>query len=154
MLHIFVLGEVSFLLGLFAAFVALRYKIKNDTGRHPKPDKARKHNSKPQDDWPLGAYTHQNHLCVEPKPRVYLKSNAEIRAAATRIYPGSEKWHVHATGMEAVKIEEKRAASGINPSSQKKNALFRNAEIAALLKAQSSCESDCDLQNAASKKSK
>ena len=147
-----VLGEVILLLCLFVAFVTLRHKIKNGTNRHPKPDKVQKRYSKPQDDWPLGAYTYQNHLCEEPKPRVYLKSNEEIRAAAMRIYPGSEKWNIQATGMKAVEIEEERAANGIKPSSQKKTELFRNAKIAALLKERSSCNSGQDLQSVASKK--
>ena len=38
------------------------------------------------DDWPDGAYTDQNYLCVEPKPKVYLKTDAEIRAVAKRVY--------------------------------------------------------------------
>jgi hypothetical protein len=38
------------------------------------------------DDWPDGAYTDQNYLCYEPKPKVYLKTDAEIRAVAKRVY--------------------------------------------------------------------
>lgn len=48
--------------------------------------KRRKGQAQACDDWPDGAYTDQNYLCVEPKPKVYLKTDAEIRAVAKRVY--------------------------------------------------------------------
>lgn len=48
--------------------------------------KRQKGQAQARDDWPDGAYTDQNYLCVEPKPKVYLKTDAEIRAVAKRVY--------------------------------------------------------------------
>ena len=141
----FTIGETAFLLGILALFVALRKLLRNRTKHRPLFSKGCKDRSKTCNDWPLGAYTDQNYLCQEPKPKVYLKSDAEIRAAAMRIYPNpnpKEKWHVQATGTEAVKIEKERAQGGIPLPSQKKIALFRDAKIAALLKEQSGCGGD------------
>lgn len=48
--------------------------------------KRQKGQAQARDDWPDGAYTDQNYLCAEPKPKVYLKTDAEIRAVAKRVY--------------------------------------------------------------------
>jgi len=141
----FTFGETAFLLGILALFVALRKLLRNRTKHRPLFSKGCKDRSKTCNDWPLGAYTDQNYLCQEPKPKVYLTSDTEIRAAAMRIYPNPNpkgKSHAQATGSEAVKIARERVESGTHPLPQKKIALFRDAKIAALLKEQSGCRGD------------
>lgn len=153
----FTFGETAFLFGILALFAVLRKLLRDRTKHRPLLSKGRKERSNTCNDWPLGAYTDQNYLCQEPKPKVYLKSDAEIRAAAMRIYPNpnpEEKWYIQATGTEAVNIAKERIKSGIRPPSQKKITLFRDAKIAALLKEQSGRSGDNESSESVSIKKK
>lgn len=153
----FTFGETAFLFGILALFAVLRKLLRDRTKHRPLFSKGCKERSNTCNDWPLGAYTDQNYLCQEPKPKVYLKSDAEIRAAAMRIYPNpnpEEKWYMQATGTEAVNIAKERVKSGIHPPSQKKITLFRDAKIAALLKEQSGRGGDNESSESGSIKKK